>query len=82
MLTEKVSIDTYPDGRMTAQNAANYIGVSQKTLATMRCKGTGPKFIKIGRVFYFQSDLDGWLADQVKVSSTAEYETRKAKPKK
>lgn len=27
----------------------------------MRGNGTGPKFIKRGRIFYFKEDLDSWL---------------------
>lgn len=50
-----------PDGRMDAKNAATYCGLSVKTLAMKRCDGTGPKFVKLGRVFYFREDLDEWL---------------------
>jgi hypothetical protein len=50
-----------PDGRMDAKNASAYCGLSVKTLAMKRCEGTGPKFIKRGRVFYFREDLDAWL---------------------
>lgn len=50
-----------PDGRMDAKNAATYCGLSVKTLAMKRCDGNGPKFVKLGRVFYFRDDLDEWL---------------------
>ena len=67
----------FPDGRMDVKNAAAYTGLSEKTLAMMRCEGTGPQFIKRGRVFYFKEDLDAWLqADRV--ISTAQA-ARKAK---
>lgn len=59
LLSIKVSV--LPDGRMDAKNAAIYCGLSAKTLAMKRCDGTGPKFVKPGRVFYFQEDLDEWL---------------------
>lgn len=61
----------YPDGRMDVKNAAGYTGLSEKTLAMMRCEGTGPKFIKRGRVFYFKEDLDAWL-QAGRVVSTAQ----------
>jgi len=46
---------------MDTKNAATYCGLSPKTLAIKRCKGTGPKYIKRGRIFYFKADLDEWL---------------------
>ncbi len=61
-----------PDGRANTQNAARYLGLSEKTLAMMRCQGTGPKFIKRGRVFYYKEDLDSWLNEGGRVSSTAQ----------
>jgi len=61
----------YPDNRLDTGNAANYLGLSVKTLAMMRCNGTGPKFIKRGRIFYFREDLDEWLLQEGKRSSTA-----------
>jgi hypothetical protein len=64
--TEKIDatplrIEVKPDGRMDAKNAARYIGLSPKTLAIMRCKGRGPKFLKRGLVFYFKEDIDAWI---------------------
>lgn len=61
-----------PDGRMDTANAALYLGLRPKTLAMMRCDGSGPRFIKKGRVFYFKADLDEWLDDGVRFTSTAQ----------
>lgn len=58
-----VDVMILPDGRMDRKNAALYLGLSVKTLATHAGKGTGPRFIKRGRVFYFRSDLDKWLQE-------------------
>jgi hypothetical protein len=44
----------YPDGRLDTKNAALYLGLKEKTLAMLRIKGKGPKFIKRGRIFYFK----------------------------
>ena len=44
------TIQMYPDGRLDAANAARYAGLATKTLAMMRCSGTGPKFVKRGPV--------------------------------
>jgi hypothetical protein len=66
-----VRVVMLPDGRMDVKNAALYAGLAQKTLAMLRHEGTGPKFIKRGRVFYYRCDLDEWLASG-KVTSTAQ----------
>lgn len=66
-----MDIAMFPDGRMTASDAAAYLGIAPKTLAMKRSNGTGPKFVKRGRVFYFKDDLDEWLRAG-RASSTAE----------
>ncbi len=66
-----IEIEIFPDGRMDVANASDYLGLSQKTLAMMRCQGTGPKYIKRGRIFYFKEDLDAWIMEEGKRSSTA-----------
>jgi len=60
-----------PDGRMDPKNASTYCGLSVKTLAMKRCNGTGPKFVKLGRIFYFREDLDAWL-QRGRFASTAQ----------
>jgi hypothetical protein len=62
----------YPDGRFDTKNAALYVGHEEKTMAMKRSDGTGPKFIKRGRIFYFKEDLDAWIKEARKVRSTAE----------
>lgn len=71
-MNKSIDITIYPDGRLDTKNAAAYTGNSQKTLAMKRSEGTGPKFIKRGRVFYYLTDLDEWLNQRGKVSSTAQ----------
>jgi predicted DNA-binding transcriptional regulator AlpA len=68
----------YPDGRMNTDNAAKYLGYSVKTLAMMRSNGTGPRFTKLGRVFYYQEDLDAWVAEKGRVKSTAQARVKKS----
>ncbi|MDH4246278.1 MAG: helix-turn-helix domain-containing protein [Deltaproteobacteria bacterium] len=72
METEIKVISILPDGRMTTTNAANYLGLSEKTLAMFRTNGTGPNFIKKGRIFYFKEDLDTWLGEGGRVRSTSQ----------
>ncbi len=64
-------VTVLPDGRMSPKDAATYLGLSVKTLAMKRCDGTGPAFIKLGRIFYFQRDLDFWV-NRTKLTSTAQ----------
>jgi hypothetical protein len=77
MIPQKlVSVVFYPDGRMDTHNAAIYMGLTEKTLAMQRCEGTGPKFVKRGRVFYFQSDVDVWINAAGRHNSTAQAKHR------
>lgn len=70
-LIDDLKVVVLPDGRMDPKNASTYCGLSVKTLAMKRCNGTGPKFVKLGRVFYFREDLDAWL-QRGRVVSTAQ----------
>jgi hypothetical protein len=72
MQVETVVVKVLPDGRMDTRNSAAYLGLSEKTLAMMRCDGKGPRFIKKGRIFYFKEDLDSWVGDGERVQSTAQ----------
>ena len=67
-----IEVVTYPDGLMDTCNTSKYTGLSDKTLAMLRCNGTGPKFIKRGRIFYFQSDVDAWMNANGRMTSTAQ----------
>jgi predicted DNA-binding transcriptional regulator AlpA len=77
MNIEKITVTMLPDGRMDTRNAAQYLGLSEKTLAMMRCNGTGPAFVKCGRVFYYKADLDAWLASYDRVTSTVQCRPQK-----
>jgi len=53
-----------PDGRMTAVEAASYLGFEVGTLANWRAQKKGPRFIKLGgKVFYFKHDLDRHISE-------------------
>lgn len=69
---ESINIRMFPDGRLDSKNAATYLGLKEKTLAMMRGNGTGPKFIKRGRIFYFKDDLDEWLNESGRFKTTAQ----------
>ena len=51
--------------------AAEYCGSSPSTFEKLRLAGGGPRYIKIGRrVVYDPADLDAWLADKRKRSTS------------
>jgi hypothetical protein len=72
MQLDEVSVNILPDGRLDTRNAAKYLGLSPKTLAMMRCQGDGPSFIKRGRIFYYKADLDRWIGQAPRATSTAQ----------
>ncbi len=77
-LMRPIEVVIYPDGRIDTTNTSTYTGLAEKTLAMMRCNGNGPKFVKRGRVFYFQADVDDWLNAQGRHVSTAQAKHRAA----
>ena len=47
---------------LNEKEAASYLTYEPSSLRSMRCNGTGPAFIKLGRkVVYQRSDLDAFL---------------------
>ena len=47
--------------------AANYLGLSRQYLEIKRHTGGGPPYVKLARaVRYRKSDLDGWMASQLR----------------
>lgn len=53
-------------------------GLSEWTLAEWRCKGNGPRFVKVGnRVRYTPAALAEWIESRT-VASTSEHDSRKA----
>ncbi len=65
---EQVRVRVLPDGRMSREDAARYLGRKSKTLAMWALQGKGPPMVKVGgRVFYFRDDLDGFVRGDVSV---------------
>jgi hypothetical protein len=59
---EQVRVRVLPDGRMTRDDAARYLGHSPKTLAQWQVYGKGPRSVRVaGRVFYYRDDLDTFI---------------------
>lgn len=76
-LQPAAAIRVFPDGRMTCRDACRYLGLSYKSLATHRCAGIGPAYVKLGKaVFYEKDELDRWIQSR-RVTSTAELRARR-----
>ena len=59
---ETVRVRVLPDGRMTREDAARYLGHAPKTLAQWQLQGKGPRSVLVGgRRFYFKDDLDRFV---------------------
>ena len=59
---EVAKVRVLPDGRMTRQNAARYLGRKPKTLAMWAVQGKGPRMTKVmGRCFYYKAVLDAFV---------------------
>ncbi len=50
---------------------ARQFGLPEKRLQALRCRGGGPKFIKVGRsVRYRAADVEAWLEANTKTSTS------------
>ena len=56
---------------LTANEAADFLRCSPKTLANWRSKGIGPAFVKSGRIAYELRVLEKWI-DDLSAKSTAQ----------
>ena len=58
----QVQVRMLPDGRMSRQDAAKYLGMQDKTLAAWAVSGKGPRSVRVGgRCFYYRNDLDAFI---------------------
>lgn len=54
--------------RLCPKQAADYIGLSVRTLARYRAEGVGPRWLRIGRsVQYLRASVDEWLLSQEQI---------------
>jgi excisionase family DNA binding protein len=52
--------------------AAEYLGLSVRTLQAWRVRGGGPVFVKLGRaVRYRPDDLNAWITERMAASTSA-----------
>jgi hypothetical protein len=67
-----------PHAYIDTPGAAKRLGVSARTLIDFRCRGGGPKWVRIARAVRYRTDwLDEW-AEEKAVTSTSE-ETARAR---
>jgi len=56
---------------ITTKQAAEFLGISHRTLESMRLKGTGPTYSNIGRlVRYSKETLDDWVLSNQRRSTS------------
>ena len=61
---QRVTVRLLPDGRMSAVDAARYLGRAPQTLAQWRMNNVGPIWIRVGRsIFYKREELDRFIAE-------------------
>ena len=61
-----------PEELLDCVETAKLLRLNTQTLASWRCKGRGPVYLKSGRaVFYRRSDISAWLAQQIVRPSAA-----------
>jgi excisionase family DNA binding protein len=57
---------------LTTQEAAEFLKLQRATLEAWRCRGGGPRFVKLGRaVRYHRDDLSRWVESRTR-SNTSE----------
>lgn len=56
---------------LTAQQLADELSISQRTLEAARARGTGPHYLKVGRLIrYRRADVIAWLESQRRRSTS------------
>ena len=74
MKLTKQPTETSPPVLLTTAGAAQYLGLSAKTLNNWRCLGghRGPSFVRAGRaVRYDRRTLDAWITGNTYASTSA-----------
>jgi predicted DNA-binding transcriptional regulator AlpA len=64
-------MDHTPRKKLDTQKASDYLGLGKSTLDKLRLTGGGPAFFKVGaRVVYDPADLDAWIAQHKRRSTS------------
>jgi len=66
--------------RLRTPSAAEYIGVSPKTLEKWRLTGAGPRYAKLGgAVIYDDRDLDEFVRERLRSSTSESRSSRRTR---
>lgn len=69
--------------RLTVKEAADYLRCHPNTLGKLRTKGGGPVYYKkFGRVIYDTADLDRWMNEGKRTSTSDRPRRRVGRPRK
>ncbi|BEQ15313.1 helix-turn-helix transcriptional regulator [Desulfoferula mesophila] len=64
-----------PPALLTSPQASDYCGFSHRTFENWRLRGGGPPFCKLGgAVRYRLADLDRWIEDNLRESTSSDGE--------
>jgi len=59
---DRIRVRATPDGRLSRNDAAAYLGTKPKTLAMWALHRKGPRSVRVGgRIFYFVDALDEFV---------------------
>lgn len=50
---------------LTPAQVSEILGVSERTLATWRCKKTGPAYVRLGKILYRAVDIEAFLESRI-----------------
>ena len=76
--SREIGMSKEESGFFDTRRAADYLGLSHRTLDSYRVTGAGPAFHRFGnRVRYLKSDLESWAAKR-RATTTAEADRLKA----
>lgn len=64
-----------------SDGAAAVLDISPRTLEYLRVKGSGPRFVKVGRrVRYRATDLTAYLDERTRTSTAGRFDIAEGKP--
>jgi predicted DNA-binding transcriptional regulator AlpA len=76
MLSTPIAHD--PDSALTENQAADFLGLSVRTLQAWRVRGGGPRYVKIGRAVRYQRRALIKFQEDNTVASTTEADARES----
>jgi predicted DNA-binding transcriptional regulator AlpA len=73
IIVKHIEVEVLPDGRMTLENAAKFLGFSRHSLYNRHLEKDMPPYIKVRkRIYYFYDDLIKWTKKFPKISPNGE----------